>query len=49
MESDIGRPGGGPGGSVWAACKVSPNWSDLGECLSKLDETSVNLEFYNVG
>ena len=36
-------------GSVGAARKVSPNWSGLGNCLSKLDETSVNLWLYNVG
>ena len=30
-------------GSVRAARKVSPNWSGLGNCLSKLDETGVNL------
>ena len=40
---------GGGGGSVGAARKVSPNWSGLGNCLSKLDETSVNLWLYNVG
>ena len=44
-------PGVGGGGwcSVGAARKVSPNWSGLGNCLSKLDETSVNLWLYNVG
>ena len=41
--------GGGGWGSVGAARKVSPNWSGLGNCLSKLDETSVNLWLYNVG
>ena len=41
--------GGGGRGSVGAARKVSPNWSGLGNCLSKLDETSVNLWLYNVG
>ena len=41
--------GGGGLGSVGAARKVSPNWSGLGNCLSKLDETSVNLWLYNVG
>ena len=41
--------GGGGWGSVGVARKVSPNWSGLGNCLSKLDETSVNLWLYNVG
>ena len=54
MASDFGThagPSGGGGGgvSVRAARKVSPNWSGLGNCLSKLNETSVNLELYNVG